>query len=338
MPLQRLKYELVLILMVTTAQAQTNDRSKLLYDLGIIIEDTTITPADTTLTPPVDSISNQFSAPADSTPRRQRTVQVLPKATQSIPPPGQSTLQGGDMDLYQLVMDYQIRVARSQLEIAKLYRAIDSLKTMIAERGASYHTDLALLEAQNKQLEARLDDIKTEFESASHPVLPENALSNQPALEDSVWEETQAVKPQAAARLKTIQNQPNRTEEQIYRDGLTKYHRESYLSALDDFKRLTGYGQDENLKASAQYYAGACYFSLALYEPAIKELIKVSEYKNSDKLDDALALRGIIYEKQGRMKETQAVFMKLVDLYPSSEYAVVATQFLQRARKLSQHE
>ena len=334
---QRLKYELVLILMVTIAQAQTNNRSKMLYDLGIIIEDTTATKPDSTIIPASDSVKHATSPAQQASPTNtQRTVQPLPK--NNSPATGQSTLPGGDMDLYQLVMEYQIRVARSELEIAKLYRAIDSLKTRIAEQGASYHTDLALLETENRQLAARLDDIQASLDSTFHPALPENAMTSQTADQDSVWDENQPLPEQAVASLKAVPNEPNRTEEQIYRDGLTKYHRESYLSALDDFKRLTAYGKDVNLKASAQYYAGACYFSIGLYDPAIQELTKVREYKNSDKLDDALALQGIIYEKQGRMKEAQAVFESLVDQYPSSEYVTVATRFLQRARKLSQHE
>lgn len=337
-----LKYGLsVFLMMMTGLRAQTSEQGKLLYDLGIFIQDTVATPADSTLQAETRPDTNAVKT-VENEPTEVQTAPIS-QPTQNLKTPvkqaDQQPLLGGDMDLYQLVLDYQIRVARMELEIAKLYRGIDSLKTALAEQGAGNRTDLAILEKQNRALGEKLFEMESRAESISHTALPENALSaDTTATHDSIWDEAETIPAEAVASLQSRPDQPNRTEEQIYRDGLTKYHRQSYLSALDDFKRLTAYGRNEDLKASAQYYAGACYFALGLMIPADQELTLVTKYSASDKLDDALALRGIIYEKQGRMKEAQAVFENLVDRYPNSDYIMVATRFLQRARKLSQHE
>ncbi|MCF7797134.1 MAG: tetratricopeptide repeat protein [Lentisphaeria bacterium] len=322
--------------MMTGLQAQTTDQGKLLYDLGIFIQDTVPTPVDSvTLETQADTL------PAEVPSREQIDIQheqaPAPK-TKSLPREEDIPLRGGDMDLYQLVMDYQIRVARMELEIAKLYRSIDSLKTFIAEQGAGYRTDLAVLEKQNRLLGEKVSELERLRDSATQTDLPENALSSTVTPADSIWLETAPISPQMVASLQSHPDSPNRSEEDIYRDALTKYHRQSYLSALDDFKRLTAYGKNERLKASAQYYAGACYYAVGLLIPADQELTRVTQYPDSDKLDDALALRGILYEGQGRLPEARAVFESLVRQYPNSEYVTVATRFLQRARKLSQHE
>ncbi|MCF7801297.1 MAG: tetratricopeptide repeat protein [Candidatus Marinimicrobia bacterium] len=320
--------------MMTGLQAQTTEQGKLLYDLGIFIQDTVAAPVDSvaveagadTLPLEEPDKAGQFDEPEP-----QRKTRAFPKQ-EEIP------LRGGDMDLYQLVMDYQIRVARMELEIAKLYRSIDSLKTFIAEQGAGYRTDLAVLEKQNRLLGEKVLDLERMKDSAATTDLPENAMSPETVSADSIWQETAPISPQMVASLQSHPDRPNRSEEGIYRDALTKYHRQSYLTALDDFKRLTAYGKNKRLKASAQYYAGACYFAVGLMIPADQELIQVAQYEDSDKLDDALALRGIMYEKQGRLPEARSVFESLVRQYPNSEYVMVATRFLQRARKLSQHE
>ncbi|PIZ68294.1 MAG: hypothetical protein COY19_04085 [Candidatus Marinimicrobia bacterium CG_4_10_14_0_2_um_filter_48_9] len=337
-----LKYGLSVFLMMTGLRAQSPEQGKLLYDLGIFIQDTVaVPPVDSTQALEMPSDTNAVKSAENSpvevptAPASQPTENMKP----TMKPADQQPLLGGDMDLYQLVLDYQIRVARMELEIAKLYRGIDSLKTSLAEQGAGYRTDLAILEKQNRLLGKNLVELESRVEVVSNPVQSENSLAvHADSTRDSIWNEAASIPAEAVASLQSRPDQPNRTEEQIYRDGLTKYHRQSYLSALDDFKRLTAYGQNEDLKASAQYYAGACYFALGLMNPAEQELTLVSKYNASDKLDDALALRGIIYEKQGRMKEAQAVFEHLIDQYPGSDYVMVATRFLQRARKLSQHE
>lgn len=326
--------------MMTGLQAQTTEQGKLLYDLGIFIQDTVATPADSiVMDAGTDTLPAQAAEPVQKQkPNTPLNASEPQRQTRPLPREDDIPLRGGDMDLYQLVMDYQIRVARMELEIAKLYRSIDSLKTAIAEQGAGYRTDLAVLEKQNRVLGEKLTDLEQLTESETKADLPENAMSSEIIAEDSLWQETQSIDPEVAASLKNRPDQINRSEEQIYRDALTKYHRQSYLAALDDFKRLTAYGKNERLKASAQYYAGACYFAVGLMIPADQELTQIAQYKDSDKLDDALALRGILYEKQGRLPEARGVFESLIHQYPNSEYVTVATRFLQRARKLSQHD
>lgn len=321
-------------LTMTGLQAQTTDEGKLLYDLGIFIQDTVATPVDSAA---MGAESDTLSTVKPDTPTQP--VEPEPqRKTQALPRQEELPLRGGDMDLYQLVMDYQIRVARMELEIAKLYRSIDSLKTFIAEQGAGYRTDLAVLEKQHRLLGEKVTELELLDEARTQTNLPENAMSAETTPDDNIWQETKSISPEVAASLKSRPDQINRSEEDIYRDALTKYHRQSYLAALDDFKRLTAYGKNERLKGSAQYYAGACYFAVGLMIPADRELSLVAKYKDSDKLDDALALRGILYEKQGRLPEARGVFESLVQQYPNSEYVMVATRFLQRARKLSQHE
>jgi TolA-binding protein len=217
---------------------------------------------------------------------------------------------------------YQEKLVMTELQMRAQKRVIDSLITEIERVNVARETDRALLSSRINTLEEQ----QNEPPAAMTPSTP-NAAS------DSAWAELTNTKTVSAARSpgKTAGAAPALTaeaEQQLYRQGLTKFHQQYHYSAIEDFKTILERGSDETLKASAQYWTGRSYYEKEMYDEAIIAFEKVKHYPRSDKQDDALAMIGLAFQQKNDLDEAKIAFRELVTHHPSSEYITLAKRFI----------
>jgi len=280
---------LIILLSGLTAFGQSNPGS-LLYDIGIRIDDTTNTRSDIN------------SDPIDS-----------------------PELLGQQMELEEELNRYQHQLAETEVRLRYQTQVIDSLQTEIAQIRAAGETDRALLSTRITSLVGQQEDARK-----TPGFTPgENQTS------DSVFAELHTpwkhVSVTTAPAIQTYSGPrlTDREEQAAYRSGLTKYHRELYYQAIEDFNNIVRSGVDVTMRANAQYWVGRCYYEKGLYDEAISALEQVQRFENSDKLDDALVMIGLAFKNKDRLPEAKLAFQELVSRHPGSEYLTLARRFVQ---------
>lgn len=282
---------ILLVLVSQTTWAQFGGNS-LLYDIGLMIEDSLNTNSD-----------------MDST---------LVNRSQ------------GDASQEQLVLEeelnrYQQKLAETEVRLRYQTMIIDSLQTEIAHIKAAGETDKALLTTRITHLVG--EQQKSQQKSVVNPGLTDVSDSVFAELE-TPWQ-AKPVSVQTPAKVMTGPPLSNQEEQKFYRSGLTRFHQTNYYQAIDDFNTIVQRGRDITLKANAQYWVGRCYYEKGLYDEAIAAFEQVQRYKYSDKLDDALVMIGLAFKNKDRMPEAKLAFQELVTRHPGSEYLTLARRFVQ---------
>jgi len=264
--------------------------ASLLYDIGLMIEDTS-------------------QVTKDSTIKQADTPELL----------------GQQMELEEELNRYQHKLAETEVRLRYQTQIIDSLQAEIALIKAAGETDRALLSTRITKLVG--EQQKAQQNSAFTP--GENTSSDSVFAElQTPWKHVEVTKVPARPLHRGVQLTAQE-EQAAYRSGLTKFHQGLYYQAVEDFNNIVQSGVDETMRANAQYWVGRCYYEKGLYDEAISALEQVQRFKNSDKLDDALVMIGLAFKNKDRLPEAKLAFQELVTRHPGSEYLTLARRFVQ---------
>ena len=115
----------------------------------------------------------------------------------------------------------------------------------------------------------------------------------------------------------------------LLNDGLDKFSKKNYTSARESFSTLLKSYPKSQLADNAQFQIAESYFNEKKYEDAILEYQKVIEkYTKSSKRPTSLYKQAISWEKIGQVANAKARFKSLVDVYPASPEAKLASKKL----------
>lgn len=95
----------------------------------------------------------------------------------------------------------------------------------------------------------------------------------------------------------------------------------NYRNAIEELQTLLNSGIKDDYADNCHYWIGECNFQLKEYSQAIQNFQLVEGYKFSEKRDDAQLMIAQTYERLGDRQKAQSEYQKLVDMYPTSEYA-----------------
>ncbi len=109
-----------------------------------------------------------------------------------------------------------------------------------------------------------------------------------------------------------------------YKLGVQKFDERDYSAAINIFKSLMAQDPTNRLASNCQYWIGECEYATKNYENAVDAFQRTLEYPNSTKLDDALIMLGMSFEKIDQRDVAKQYFEKLLAEYPESEYASFA--------------
>ncbi len=262
----------------------------LLYDIGLMIDDST--------------------AATPKTPLENGTTPILTQEQQV---------------LEEELNRYQQQLAETEIRLRYQTGVIDSLHNEIALIKAAGETDKALLTTRITTL---VDQQEKAVRNPA--IIPGEAATSDSVFAEleTPWKDVSVntqplVQAQAGPRLTVAE------EQAAYRSGLTKFHLQYYYQAIDEFNTIVMRGNDITLRANAQYWVGRCYYEKGLYNEAISALEQVQRFEHSDKLDDALVMIGLAFKNKDRLPEAKLAFQELVTRHPGSEYMTLAKRFVQ---------
>lgn len=289
MPHSQTYIALFILITGSLAFGQTG-AGNLLYDIGLMIDDST--------------------AATPKTPLENGTTPILTQEQQV---------------LEEELNRYQQQLAETEIRLRYQTGVIDSLHNEIALIKAAGETDKALLTTRITTL---VDQQEKAVRNPA--IIPGEAATSDSVFAEleTPWKDVSVntqplVQAQAGPRLTVAE------EQAAYRSGLTKFHLQYYYQAIDEFNTIVMRGNDITLRANAQYWVGRCYYEKGLYNEAISALEQVQRFEHSDKLDDALVMIGLAFKNKDRLPEAKLAFQELVTRHPGSEYMTLAKRFVQ---------
>ncbi len=289
MPHSQTYIALFILITGSLAFGQTG-AGNLLYDIGLMIDDST--------------------AATPKTPLENGTTPILTQEQQV---------------LEEELNRYQQQLAETEIRLRYQTGVIDSLHNEIALIKAAGETDKALLTTRITTL---VDQQEKSVRNPA--IIPGEAATSDSVFAEleTPWKDVSVntqplVQAQAGPRLTVAE------EQAAYRSGLTKFHLQYYYQAIDEFNTIVMRGNDITLRANAQYWVGRCYYEKGLYNEAISALEQVQRFEHSDKLDDALVMIGLAFKNKDRLPEAKLAFQELVTRHPGSEYMTLAKRFVQ---------
>jgi len=134
------------------------------------------------------------------------------------------------------------------------------------------------------------------------------------------------------------QNQEHQNDfnQKIYTKGAIAYQKEDYKKCLEHFSALTLSRAKPKTRSNVLYWMGDAHQQIGDYANALIVLDLLLEDKSSKQKDDALAQKGLIYQKTGKTDLAKDTFSLLIHKYPKSEYVTLATLELNKSKSKQQ--
>ena len=119
------------------------------------------------------------------------------------------------------------------------------------------------------------------------------------------------------------------TPMEAYKGALSKYRAGRYGEALSDFKRYLDMGPSEDYLDNAYYWIGECSYGLGEFKQAIAQFDRViKETPGGNKVPDSMLKAAMAYIRIGSPSDARGILLNLVETYPSTNAAKLATEKL----------
>jgi len=118
----------------------------------------------------------------------------------------------------------------------------------------------------------------------------------------------------------------------FYRKGNDAYIHENYKVAIDYFSKAISSRLPSSKIGDIYYSIGNCYIQLDDDLLALEYLKKVAEHPLSEKLDDALFLTAVTYQKMNNIEMAKVFFKRIKKRYPDSKLSRLANLELKKLK------
>lgn len=217
---------------------------------------------------------------------------------------------------------------------------LDRINLRIASLEQSFHVEMNRLERENEELRGILSDMRSTLAATSpqpaveKPAVIAAAPSKKPPVLAAKSEPVK-VKSSKPAAKKMPENKPavasQKFDQAEYMAGVFAYQREDYSEALKHFDKLLLTNVSQRTTANVLYWMADSHQRQSNYQQALEILDKVLSLGQTDRRDDALIQKGLLFRKLGQEEQALFAFEKLVDEYPTSEYVKLARLELKKA-------
>jgi len=126
---------------------------------------------------------------------------------------------------------------------------------------------------------------------------------------------------------------PSVDERAAYNAAFNRLREGRYSQAISGFESFLRTYPNSSLAGNAQYWLGEAYYVSRDFNRAEDAFIALGiKYPNSDRVPDTLLKLGYIYDEMGDKTKARNVLQKLLDTYPNSQAARLASARLNALR------
>ena len=198
--------------------------------------------------------------------------------------------------------------------------SIEEIEKRISSIENSIKGDMAALRSENLILFSMLQKLEKNVLLKSNPQRKTSTLKNEK-------------EPAKVVQVKTKIATSTKSFKDNYDKALAEYRDRNFKSGIKLFSALLSISKNHSLSDNAQYWIGECYYHMANYRKAISEFDKVLTYKDSNKKDSALLMRGKALKHLGQNDNALKQFRSLITQYPRSAYTKRARQLIAELEK-----
>jgi tol-pal system protein YbgF len=138
---------------------------------------------------------------------------------------------------------------------------------------------------------------------------------------------------EAAKEVEQARQKAASGEVDLYQQALDSFKKQEFKEAKKTLETYVEKHPQGDRVANAYFWMGECEYNIQRYEEAILEYQQViSKFSDSNKVPDALLKQGISFARLGDNESAKIVLNKLLNKYPKSPQASVATKQLARLR------
>ncbi|MFH1852983.1 MAG: tetratricopeptide repeat protein [Candidatus Neomarinimicrobiota bacterium] len=214
---------------------------------------------------------------------------------------------------------------------------LDRINLRIASLEKSFHSEMNRLRRENEELREILAEMNTAPVSqlpvlAEKPVVKETPPPAEPIARNLPPQQPQEAVTQKPAPVAPVVTPPvPKFDQSEYMAGVFAYQREDFNKTLEHFQQLVLDDVSPRTQANVIYWMADSQLRLTNYTEALVLLDRVIALGDSERRDDALIQKGLLYRKLGREDQALVWFEKLVSDHPASEYAKLARMELKKA-------
>jgi tol-pal system protein YbgF len=118
---------------------------------------------------------------------------------------------------------------------------------------------------------------------------------------------------------------------EIYKSGLALYRAGDYASAMKEFTAYLHKGPSRDYLDNAYYWLGECSFGMGRFKDAINYFNRViTEIPGGNKVPDSMLKASYAYLKMGQGAQAKKILYNLLETYPSTNAAKLATKKLNK--------
>ncbi len=173
-----------------------------------------------------------------------------------------------------------------------------SMDEYYIQRTTKLHSKLDRIEAENDEMEIRLDTLISVIRNIKMP--------------------------EAAPEIEIPEIVEKDTFMDDYKDALNKFYYQRYGDAVEIFERLYQQNPKHYMAGNVKYWTGESYYALRQYKKAYNAFNEVFNTNAFDKYDDTQLKLGFCYFKMGKMRSAVQEFQNLITYYPNSEHVSIA--------------
>ena len=235
----------------------------------------------------------------------------------------EKSLPAVDPLLESIRQDLMIKWAYTEEDLHSPYKnpgSIEEIEKRISSIENSIKGDMAALRSENLILLSRLQKLEKNI------LIKSNTQKKTPALKSEK-------KPRKAAPAKAKNAISTKSFKNLYDRALAEYRDRHFKSGIKMFRSLLSIDKNHSLSDNAQYWIGECYYHMADYRKSINEFDKVLRYKDSNKKDSAILMRGKALKHLGQNDDALKQFRSLIAQYPRSAYTKRARELIAELEK-----
>ncbi len=284
----------------------------------------------------------------------------------TMPLKGQASSDPATADIFFLDLGIVIEPTTGNERYSRLVKPTsDEVKIRVkkVESGSVYMAASKEMLAALRRIQERMDDLDSSFQSEINSLKNENrelrgmlAEYVRPPLQQparphvdlaDLEEDMEMLQEMAAVSdlpqmktLPTMSPPPKKKSQRpapltfspsLYMAGVMAYQKEDYESAIRNFLKLDLSHTDIATAANVLYWLADAYQQQGNYQVAIDVLDQLLRIEKSERTDDALIQKGLLYRKTGQEDLALDAFMTVVKQYPDSDYLRLAQLEIKKA-------
>jgi TolA-binding protein len=209
----------------------------------------------------------------------------------------------------------------------EMLAALERINQRIEILERSFSAEMEAMKRENRQLRQSIAELRSDRLEKNTPV--EMATDLKPPV--TVEPETPEVLPDEQIQELSPAPEPAPVFDQSrYMAGVFAYQREDYRVALEKFSGLNLEAANSRTMENILYWMADSHARLGEVQEALKILDRVVAV-GSQRNDDALIQKGLLYRRLGQESLAMAAFTDVVNHYPQSEYVRLAQIELRKA-------